>query len=295
MISEWLKDEHIRRYLVIAFGFSWLMWIGAWVLSEATANSDILINAEFVKPLIDGDSVLRATLIFSIMSLLGVYGPMLGAYLTAKNDPDVSWRAIRQSSLHYKKSSKKYFMIALSILGIIIVPTLLLTALMSDVEAAAPSLGGTISLVVVFFIFQIFTSGLEEVGWRGYLLSRVKSNINFWDAGWNTGFVWALWHFPIVIMIFIQQGLDPAAIIGSLAGFTMGIVAMSILHTWFYYKTESVLLNIFIHALFNSVPLVLTVVFVDSPAAIISNLLLWGVVLYMQKKLPASITPTNSR
>lgn len=285
MIFKWLKDTSISVYLLVAFSFSWLMWIGSWVLNGIFGNGDILINAEFVRPVLDGDSILGSVVLFSLISLLGVYGPMLGAYFASRKDPDVDWTDITISSLKYKKSSLKYYGYALIILGLIIIPTLLLTTSISEVKDGAPSLIEVLVLIFIFFIFQLFTSGLEEIGWRGYLLRKVKEGLNFWDSGWHTGFIWAAWHYPIVIMIFWQQGFAPPAIIGSLAGFTMGIVAMSILHAWFYYKTESVMLNIFIHALFNSVPLVLTVVFVESPAAIISNLLLWVIVIYMQKKL----------
>jgi membrane protease YdiL (CAAX protease family) len=295
MIFEWLKDKNISIYLLVAFGFSWLMWVGSWILIRIFGSSDILINAEFVKSIIEGDSIPGFVLLFSLLSLLGVYGPMLGAYFASRKDPNVDWKNIKISSFKYNKSDYKYYRLAILILCLIIVPTLLLTALISEVKTDAPSITGVIALTFVFFIFQLFTSGLEEIGWRGYLLKKVKGSLNFWDSGWHTGFIWAAWHYPIVIMIFWQQGFAPAAIIGSLAGFTMGIVAMSILHAWFFYKTESVMLNIFIHALFNSVPLVLTVVFVESPAAIISNLLLWVVVLYMQKNLTQSENLTKGQ
>ena len=73
-------------------------------------------------------------------------------------------------------------------------------------------------------------------------------------------------------------------IVGSAAGFGIGIVAMSILHPWFYERTSSVFLNIFIHAAFNTLPLTIVLLYEGSPAAVLSNLLLWGVVIYLKRQ-----------
>ena len=59
---------------------------------------------------------------------------------------------------------------------------------------------------------------------------------------------------------------------------------MSILHAWFYERTGSVFLNMVIHALFNTVPLTMVLVWEESPAALVSNLLLWAVVIYLRRR-----------
>jgi hypothetical protein len=45
-----------------------------------------------------------------------------------------------------------------------------------------------------------------------------------------------------------------------------------------------VFLNIFIHAIFNTIPLATVLVFQDSPAAVIANLALWAAVIYLKKQ-----------
>ena len=77
--------------------------------------------------------------------------------------------------------------------------------------------------------------------------------------------------------------------IGSLAGFSIGIVAAAIVHAWFYERTESVFLNIFIHAIFNTLPLATTLLFQDSPAAVMANLALWAVVIYLKRRHEKSL------
>ena len=81
----------------------------------------------------------------------------------------------------------------------------------------APAIGTLAWFLLVFFVFQMLTSATEEIGWRGYLLEKLLPGRNFWDAGWMLGWVWAGWHLPVVIFIFMQQGMTLAPIIGHLA------------------------------------------------------------------------------
>jgi hypothetical protein len=73
-------------------------------------------------------------------------------------------------------------------------------------------------------------------------------------------------------MIFIQQGMVAAQILGNLVGFGIGIVASAILQAWFYERTRSVFVSIFIHAIFNTLPLTAALLFRDSPAVVIAQL-----------------------
>src|SRR5262245_22840797 len=44
----------------------------------------------------------------------------------------------------------------------------------------------------------------EELGWRGYLLPRVASQIGYRRAGLFIGAIWAAWHLPL----FFIRGVD---------------------------------------------------------------------------------------
>ncbi len=68
-------------------------------------------------------------------------------------------------------------------------------------------------------------------------------------------------------------------------GFVLiGIVAMAILQAWFYQRTRSVFLAIVIHAVFNTIPLTIVLLFEGSPAAVLANLLLWAVVIVLKSR-----------
>lgn len=280
-VSLWSRPHII--YMGIAFGFSWVFWIGAWLMSQTRDAGDQLINEDLVWAMFfEGDGFSTAMWI-SVLSLVGVFGPMIAGIIATKLDPATSseelWHSVRRVSV----GGREYGLVV-GILMLVVGPAALIVALTAETVADAPSLGTVLVFLVVFFVFQMLTSGTEEIGWRGYLNKKLRTGRDFWDTGWAVGLPWAVWHFPIVVIMFVQRGMEPVAIVGTLAGFTMGIIAAAILHAWFYERTESVFLNIFIHAIFNTVPLATALVFEDSPVAVIANLALWAVVVYLKRQ-----------
>jgi uncharacterized protein len=238
-------------FITVSFGFSWLVWIIAWLLSEYTEAGGVLFNADLIRTPLSGDiSVTSALFLISLLSLTGVYGPMLGAYVASKVDTDLSWRDIWIRSTRWRENNS-YLKKVFTILAVVIAIPSIITILFTSLNDGAPGLFGFLLLLLLFFVVQIITSGTEEIGWRGYLTEKLLPGRDFWDTGWLVGIVWAVWHFPVLIIMFMQQGMVHVQILGSLIGFTMGIIAMSILHAWFYELTRQVSLNIFIHALFN--------------------------------------------
>lgn len=280
-LSLWERPH--KLYIAVAFSFSWIVWVGAWLLSRSIGTGDILFNIDLLwAPLSGGENFTSMLFFVSLISLTAVYGPMLGAYAASRIDKSISWQDIWKSSTRFKSGTISYIKKVFLILFAVTAIPLIVTMVSTDVAQNAPGLFGALLLMLLFFVVQVFTSGTEEIGWRGYLTEKLLVGRDFWDTGWLVGVVWAVWHFPVVIIMFMQQGMVHVQIVGSLIGFTMGIIAMSIIHAWFYAQTRQVSLNIFIHALFNAIPLTLAVLYVESPAAFLSNILLWLVVIYIK-------------
>lgn len=284
--SIWERNH--LQYLGIAFGFTWLFWIGSWAIAQAEDAGDFLINADLVWGLLFDDRPLTRIIALSILSAVGVWGPMLAGVVATRLDPDVTvtnlWERIRDIGI-----GVRWYGLVLGILVVVAGPAFLIVAATAEPAPDAPS-GGTLAVfLVAFFVFQMLTSGTEEIGWRGYLNEKLRHGRDFWDTGWAVGVPWAIWHFPIVVIMFTQQGMEAAAIVGSLAGFSIGIVAAAILHAWFYERTRSVFLNIFIHASFNTIPLATVLLYEDSPAAVVANLALWAVVVLIKRRHDRSI------
>lgn len=62
-------------------------------------------------------------------------------------------------------------------------------------------------VMMAFTVFMMFLSPLlnivpcfgEEWGWRGYLFPKVASRMKFLPAVLFTGFIWGIWHAPIIV------------------------------------------------------------------------------------------------
>ena len=280
-VQLWTRPHVI--YMGIAYGFSWLFWIVSWLITHNADAGDQLINADLVWALFFEGDAFTTVVWLSLLSLVGVYGPMIGGIVATRLDPAVSSDDLWQSVRKVRVGGRSYGLV-LGILLLVAGPAALIVALTTDLMPDAPSVGTVLIFLVVFFVFQMLTSGTEEIGWRGYLNKKLRHGRDFWDTGWAVGLPWAVWHFPIVVIMFVQQGMAFVAIVGTLAGFSIGIVAAAILHAWFYERTQSVFLNIFIHAIFNTLPLATVLLFQDSPAAVIANLALWAVVIYLKRQ-----------
>lgn len=278
-----LWHAHHVRFVAIAFGWSWVLWIGAWLMSRAMGIEEMLFNEEAVWRILFERDVSNDLLIVSVVTIVAVFGPMIAGFVATRTDPAVSSSDLR-TSIRRVGVGRSNYLIALAVLAIAVVPPLIINSLTVDRRGDGPSISQLLPFLIVFFGYQMLTSATEEIGWRGYLVAKMLPGRNFWDTGWSIGFVWAAWHYPVVVMIFVAQGMVAAQIVGSLAGFTMGIVAMSIFHTWFYERTNSVFFNMLIHGVFNTLPLTIVLLFEASPTALLSNLVLWAVVFYLRKR-----------
>lgn len=278
-----LWHPHHVRFVLIAFAWSWVLWIGAWLLGRARGVEEMLFNEEAVWRIVFERDVSSDMLIVALVSIVAVFGPMIGGFVATRSDPAVSTIDLG-ARLRRVAVGRWNYLIAAAVLAIAVVPPLVINALTVERRTDGPAISQLLPFLVVFFVYQMLTSATEEIGWRGYLVEKMLPGRNFWDTGWTVGFVWAAWHYPVVVMIFIAQDMVPAQILGSLAGFTMGIVAMSIFHTWFYERTRSVFFNMLIHAVFNTVPLTVVLLFEGSPTALLANLVLWAVVFYLRKR-----------
>ena len=108
----------------------------------------------------------------------------------------------------------------------------------------------------VFLVVQGLLAGLtinalaalgEELGWRGLLLSELAP-LGFWKVSTFTGFVWGIWHTPIIL-----QGHNfPDAPLVGVAVMTVWTVVASHVFTYLTVRARSVLAATFFHGSFNA-------------------------------------------
>jgi membrane protease YdiL (CAAX protease family) len=101
-------------------------------------------------------------------------------------------------------------------------------------------------LLPAMLLGGVLLGGLEEVGWRGYLLPRLQPSIGPIAASIVIGLVWSLWHAPLFLLTSTSQAsLSPT-------WFTLHAVALSLVLTWLYNGSGgSVLLTVLFHGVVN--------------------------------------------
>ncbi|MFQ5723772.1 MAG: lysostaphin resistance A-like protein [Terriglobia bacterium] len=88
----------------------------------------------------------------------------------------------------------------------------------------------------------------EELGWRGFLVPELMKVTSFSRAAWISGAVWALWHYP-VLLLADYRGAGPLWY--SLLCFTVMVLGISFLFAWMRVKSGSVWTAMFLHATHN--------------------------------------------
>lgn len=97
-------------------------------------------------------------------------------------------------------------------------------------------LGGTLFALAAFG---------EELGWRGLLLTELAP-LGFWKLSLWTGFVWGIWHTPL-ILLRLQFPDEPVIGIVTMTAATM---ALSPMYTYLTVRAQSVLAATVFHGSF---------------------------------------------
>ncbi|WGX76637.1 CPBP family intramembrane metalloprotease [Paraclostridium bifermentans] len=94
--------------------------------------------------------------------------------------------------------------------------------------------------------FMIFGGGLEEIGWRGFLLPKLLSKYSPLKSSLLIGLIWSCWHLPLWFVVGSpQQHLN-------FLPFALSCLASSFVLTFIYMETNSIWLCIIFHALDNA-------------------------------------------
>ncbi len=88
----------------------------------------------------------------------------------------------------------------------------------------------------------------EEIGWRGYLVPRLLEQYSPNTVSLFVGGVWSVWHFPI--MVTGDYGSE-TPLLYQLACFTLMIVGVNFVYTWFRIKSGSLWTGVLLHTTGN--------------------------------------------
>lgn len=112
-----------------------------------------------------------------------------------------------------------------------------------------------VSLVLIGIAVGASAGFLEELGWTGFAVSRLRRRHSVLVTGLLVGFLWGAWHLPLFSGQRSPSGI-PIAVYLSVLCFSF-LPPFRVLMVWLYDRTESVLIVMIMHAALSATSLIL--------------------------------------
>ncbi len=220
-IKAFIRRHPIGAYFVAAYAISW--------------GGALLVAA----PKLAGGAALTRTdglLMFPLMLL----GPSLaGIALTGVVAGRSGLRDLFARMRRWRVGAWWYAVALLTPPALVVAVLLALSALVSPVFAP--------NRFWVGLSFGILAGLLEEIGWTGYALPKMRARYGTLGAGVLLGLLWGLWHAPVIDYLGAASP-HGAYWLAYFLAFIAAMTAMRVLIAWVATKTESVLLAQLMHA-----------------------------------------------
>jgi uncharacterized protein len=131
-------------------------------------------------------------------------------------------------------------------------PTFLRESIDAVGIGAMPSWAAVMLMVVLTAVYGFIRScgnalG-EEIGWRGFLAPHLVRTRGFTGASLITGCIWAAWHYPVLLFADYNLGTPGWYAVSC---FTLMVIGLSVIYTWFRLRTGSLWTATFLHASHN--------------------------------------------
>ena len=276
----------IGLYFLLAIAITWVFWIPTILI--ASANNYFLPSVYTFRDISSTGFKDGFHVTIFIINQMGVYGPLFAAII-------VSWKKYGKSEvknlfgkIKVWRVKPKWIVIILLLPFILALIPLGMNALTRADISGAFNPGMSVLIIFLTFAHNIVTSGLEEPGWRGFAFPEMRKKDEAYRSSLIIGFFWAIWHFPYVIYIsYIPElalGINIGVIIYTLLGFTAVILGGSIIFSWIYANTESLLILILFHAFQNVFPVFVMGQVVDmAGGSLFTALFTWLIVAFIIK------------
>jgi membrane protease YdiL (CAAX protease family) len=107
-----------------------------------------------------------------------------------------------------------------------------------------PALGNPSRLIPMILVLMVVNLG-EELGWRGYLLDRLRSVYGFLGANILLAVVWGVWHVPVYLALNPEGARTPELI----ALFLVGTPPVTLIFSLVYFTSrQSLFACLLLHA-----------------------------------------------
>jgi len=192
----------------------------------------LLVSFGIASPLFYFSTQQTSAVVITLLFLAGSYAPALGAWLAISlAHPDEKQAFL--ASLR-RQSGRRWILFGL------LVPTLIWLAAFGLSFLIAPLESPAWTLLAALPVVLLVNYG-EEIGWRGYALPFLLKRFSPLTASLLLSAIWILFHVPLYVA---------RPVFGSLA--SVSILLISLILTWMYLNTKSILPGTLFHAAFNA-------------------------------------------
>jgi len=277
----------IGLYFLLAIAITWAFWIPTILI--ASTNNYFLPSVYSFRDISSTGFKDGFHITIFIVNQMGVYGPLFAAII-------VSWKKYGKSEvknllgkIKVWRVKPKWIVIILLLPFIFALIPLGMNTLTGVDISGAFNPGMSVLIIFLTLAHNIVTSGFEEPGWRGFAFPEMRKKDEAYRSGLIIGFFWAIWHYPYVFYIsYIPElalGINIGLVIYTLLGFTAVILGGSVIFSWIYANTESLLILILFHAFQNVFPVFVMGQVVDmAGGSLFTALFTWLVVAFIIKK-----------
>jgi membrane protease YdiL (CAAX protease family) len=221
--SNWLKKNPIPAFFMLTFVLAWSIWLPLGLLSPENY----------------------------VLSLPGAWAPTVSALILLRlSEGREGVGRFLKKALHWRVGVQWYLVV---LFGIAVIAYLAIGAgILLGIPAPEVSLPSGLprEALPIIFLINIFVGGplAEDIGWRGYILPKLRERMSAWTASLVIGIVWAFWHLPY----FIFPGWR--SVVGHTPFFWFALLTTgwSVLFAWVYVNTESILMPVLFHAAINT-------------------------------------------
>ncbi len=222
----WVKRHPVASFFVLAYAITWLAWLPDILGCRGNLGQMFLMIAQF--------------------------GPAVAALILTWYT-SASIRSWFRSIVRWRVGLW-WYAVAIGLPVVLIAVQGALFGLLGYPLDIASIRGRLVNFLPSAIILALIAGLGEEPGWRGFALPRLEDRYAPVLATALLGFVWAMWHLPLVFVNpRFSHGFTSVAPQALLALLTMvTIFFYAFFYTLVYNRTQSVLLCMLLHGSFNA-------------------------------------------